>query len=116
MENQIKRFSRTGFIIAVVFIILGLSTAVRGVFDEEMVVIGVLGSLIPIGAGLALLLRSFRPPLKWGRGIATWSGGLFAGAALFLLAAGKNFPGLVMFVILSICLLWIGFKRPKIAA
>lgn len=34
-----------------------------------------------LGAGIALLIRAFRPPLSFGRGLATWFGGGLAGNA-----------------------------------
>lgn len=85
-----------------------------------------------LGSGLALVVRSFRPPLKFGRGLAAWAGGGFAGQAVvgawYLItivlpgrAAGPFGGGLeagILFGVgslLAIVLLKVGFKPVQIS-
>lgn len=83
-----------------------------------------------LGSGVALLVRSVRPPLRFGRGLATWVGGGFAGqavAGLWLLVSvvlpgrAGAFGGvetailIVVGSLLGYLLLRVGFKPVQIS-
>ncbi|MEN6310545.1 MAG: hypothetical protein ABFD80_03310 [Acidobacteriota bacterium] len=89
----------------------------------KSVPLAISSSLPWLGAGIALVVRAVRGALPWPRAIASWAGGFFIGA--IGLVAGVAFLGgpsdsmtwflhtlgFVLFLVLGIVLLKIGFKR-----
>lgn len=68
---------------------------------------------------VALLIRSFRPPLSFLRGLAVVFGGMFLGMStvgIELSAMGLNYSDQmvdIIFAVIGIPLLWVGFQRVK---
>ncbi len=89
----------------------------------KSVPLAISSSLPWLGAGIALVVRAVRGALPWPRAVASWAGGFFIGA--IGLVAGVAFLGgphdsttwllhtlgFVLFLVLGIVLLKIGFKR-----
>jgi len=89
----------------------------------KSVPLAISSSLPWLGAGIALVVRAVRGALPWLRAVASWAGGFFIGA--IGLVAGVAFLGgssdsmtwflhtlgFVLFLVLGIVLLKIGFKR-----
>ncbi len=112
-----SRFSKGGLVVVVINFLI----AVPGYEDGRL---SVLTFVSLLGAGCALLVRSFRPPLSFGRGLATWWGGSFSGSGglgvwyfisdLWIGYLGKGFgESLFLMVVgipLSFLLLRYGFK------
>jgi len=111
--SQAKRFSRWGLIIGVIFAALTFFTIMLGPPGRGGIKVNT--ALIGLGGAGALILRSFRPPLGLGQGIATFVGGSFVGVGLFvlILASNANVPvaNIIMPFAMATLLLWVGFRR-----
>lgn len=108
--EEVRHFSKGGMIVTVVWVVTGIP----GLFGGSSWVV-----IFPwIGAAVAMLIRTFRLPLGWKQGLATFLGGLLAGAAVMNLlrpapaigAVGVIGASVIMLV-LSIFILRAGFRR-----
>ncbi len=104
--RPLLQYSKGGLIAAA---ILGLPAVVM-IMEEGVIAIGAL-----LGA-IALAIRSFMPPVGWGRGIFVYVGGSLAGMVLFLLTIidSDEAARLIVPVLMSGLCLWTGFKKGKI--
>ena len=75
-------------------------------------------ALVPLVPAVAIIIRSLRPPITSGRGLAVVFGGMFAGQIPLSLggAAPEQLPINLFLGALGIFLLWVGFKKPKTKA
>ena len=100
-----RKFSLTGMTIAVICLVMFGVDLVMG----EMLI------LAPLLSGVVLLIRSFRLPLDWKRGLATWAGGWLAGSNLDMTILSGGFrdatevTAMVFILLISALLVWIGF-------
>jgi hypothetical protein len=110
-EITARRYSRGGLIASGVMAVVTVVTiASNG--NTPYQIIGY------ITAVAALVVRSFRPPMRWWHGVVVWLGGLIAGMSTSLLEyAGRapqiSIPLFVLFLGLGALILWLGFKKPR---
>ena len=108
--EELRHFSKGGMIVTVVCVVTGIAGLSGG--------ISWVGIFPWMGAAVAMLIRTFRLPLGWKQGLATFLGGLLAGAAvmnLLLSAPAIGAVGVigasVIMMVLSIFILRAGFRR-----
>jgi hypothetical protein len=110
-DTQVKRFSRGGLIIAILSAISAIIGIAYLIFPLNSDADTLLTASLNIGVGIAMLIRSFRPPIGLGRALATIGGGSLAGVWIFELFVVDKFDWSLF--IPSILLLGVGFKRSK---
>lgn len=113
--RPLGRFSVGGVIVAAILVLF----TVLSLFGGPVAV-----SMPSLGAGVAMLVRSLRPPIGWKRGMQTFFGGLLVGAAVTNLMMGtgsEEAAGVigwllasVLLAILGAVLIRLGFKQAKI--
>jgi hypothetical protein len=114
-----RRVSTGGAIVSGVLFVLAITSLVpRG--DLPFLLSMFLAMLLP---AVALLIRSFRPPVGFLRGLAVVVGGMFLGLSsrvIDLAGTGASGDGAsdLVFAAAGILLLWVGFRRarPKVLA
>jgi hypothetical protein len=110
-----RRFSTGGVIVSAVLFVFSITSLVpRG--DMPVLLSMFLTTLFP---AVALLVRSFRPPVGFLRGLAVVIGGMFLGVSTRWIdlagmtgGSGKLVSDLI-FAAAGIALLWVGFRRMK---
>jgi len=121
MATSTKRFSIGGLVAASVtalIAVLGIAAVLRNPRISKDLIFTEIGFLVP---AIAILLRAFRPPIGWKKGLAVWFGGLFSGVSpaavlspYFLRGGrleGSDFFVFLIFFIPGVLLLRRGFKR-----
>jgi hypothetical protein len=121
VEIRNRRFSTPGLVISAILLLaiasaLGLGRVPEGLTLTEMSLMS-----IPGGVGAALLLiRSYQPPLSFGRGALTFFGGMCLGTALrdmivlgLGIEFGANVATAVVMLALGGWLVYLGFQKPQ---
>ena len=113
LKVKVKSYSKGGLIAAII-----LSVAMIGVIitkpQTPYTIIGYVCSIV------ALVIRSFRPPIKWWQIILVWIGGLTAGMSTSVLENVTRFPQgaipvFLIFLGIGVILIWLGFRSKPIA-
>jgi len=110
--KKVRKYSIVGLIVGGLLILSTLGSLRIVLRNPELPRSALFINLLPT---VAILVRSFRPPMGFGRGLATVIGGMFAGIIPLSLLHVTGDQLVVNLIIgaVGIFLLWIGFKKPK---
>ena len=111
-KKKARKYSIAGFIFGGLLIFSALGNLLASMRNPEL---SLLGIFIPLVPAVAIIVRSFRPPIGFGRGLAIVLGGMLAGQAPMSLkyaASQKLWPNLIIGLV-GILLLWVGFRKQK---
>ena len=108
----VRVYSKGGIIATVTMVIISIATIATTPPIKYYTII------MHTSAAIALLVRSYRPPLKWWQGTLVWVGGFIGGFSIYALediqlvpsAAIQNF---LMYFIIGIFLIFLGFMKKK---
>ena len=101
-----------GFVIGGLFLLSTLGHVLMILRNPKLPYLSI---FIPLLPAVAIIVRSLRPPITAGRGLAVIFGGLCAGQVplSLVLARPENISVNLVLGALGIFLLWVGFKKPK---
>jgi hypothetical protein len=118
-DNKSTRFNRWGVIAALITFAAPIIIYIRisSVSDTTFKVLYILPWIIPT---IVMLIRSFMPPLKWKKGLATWFGSVLMVPAIncfsiptYLTGTPQKYDIIASMVslIIGFYLMFIGFKK-----
>ena len=111
-NKKARKYSIGGLIVGGLLIFSALGNLLASSRNPKLPLLGIFLPLVP---AVAILVRSFRPPIGFGRGLAIVIGGMLAGQLPMSLAYAVP-EKLVLNIIvgaIGIFLVWVGFKKPK---
>jgi hypothetical protein len=111
-QKKTRKYSVLGLIIGGLLLLSTLGNTLYVIRNPKLPFLGPLITLVP---AVAMIVRSFRQPINFGRGLAVVCGGFSVGTAIVkLVFATQREPAVSVFLLaLGIFLLWVGFKKPK---
>ena len=112
-RKKVRKYSLAGFIFGGLLIFSAIGNLLTSLRNPKLPLLGI---FIPLVPAVAILVRSFRPPIGFGRGLAIVLGGMLAGQmpmSLRYAASQTLWPNLIIGAV-GILLLWIGFRKPEI--
>jgi len=111
-KKKVRKYSIGGLIVGGLLSLSTLGNLLMVLRNPKLPPLILLVTLVP---AVAIIVRSFRPPIGFGRGLIILLGGAFTGQFLFSLryAASEKLVANLILGAIGILLLWVGFKKTK---